>query len=96
MLRPAVSPGRQARPDGGRTGGRFNLASCALEIDQFAEAVQVVDDALAMAAERGDRAWERMLLAQSVAPLVVLGRWERAEPSPLCCSRARTTSRQRQ
>jgi len=60
--------------------GRFNLASCALEIDQFAEAVQVVDDALAMAAERGDRAWERMLLSQLVAPLVVLGRWDRAEP----------------
>ncbi len=56
--------------------GRYNLASIALENDQFADAVREVDDALTLARERGDRSWERMLEAQAVAPLAVLGRWD--------------------
>jgi tetratricopeptide (TPR) repeat protein len=57
---------------------RFNLAAVAIESDDFAEAGRELDDALALARERGDRAWERMLLLQSVAPLTALGRWDEA------------------
>jgi tetratricopeptide (TPR) repeat protein len=57
---------------------RFNLAAVAIESDDFAEAVREVDDALALARERGDRVWERMLLVQSLAPLTTLGRWDHA------------------
>jgi class 3 adenylate cyclase/tetratricopeptide (TPR) repeat protein len=59
---------------------RYNLAAVALESGRPADAVREVDDALVQARERGDRGWERMLLSQSIAPLVVLGRWDQAEP----------------
>jgi class 3 adenylate cyclase/tetratricopeptide (TPR) repeat protein len=57
---------------------RYNLASVALERDRFNEAIEEVNRGLALARERGDRAQERRLLTQMVAPLVVLGRWEEA------------------
>jgi tetratricopeptide (TPR) repeat protein len=59
---------------------RNNLASVAIESDHFTEAVRELDDALALARERGDRHWERMLLVQSMAPLTTLGRWDQAAP----------------
>jgi tetratricopeptide (TPR) repeat protein len=59
---------------------RFNLAGAAIESDRLAEAVRELDDALALARERGDRDWERQLLAQSVSPLTTLGRWDQAAP----------------
>ena len=59
---------------------RFNLANSRLRNDELEAAVDEVDQALALARERGDRAWERMLLQQSISPLVVLGRWREAEP----------------
>jgi class 3 adenylate cyclase/tetratricopeptide (TPR) repeat protein len=67
--------------------GRYNLASVAIESDRFVEAVREVDDALALARERGDRQWERMLLAQSVAPLTVLGQWDEATAAGLALIR---------
>ncbi len=57
---------------------RFNLANAAIASDHFAQAVRELDDALALARERGDRDWERLLLGQTVAPLTVLGRWDQA------------------
>ena len=44
------------------------------------EAVDELREALRLARERGDRAWERQLLGQMLAPLCVLGRWDEAAP----------------
>ena len=57
---------------------RFNLSAVLLESDRFADAAREVDDALALARERGDRAWERQLITQKVVPLYALGRWDDA------------------
>jgi class 3 adenylate cyclase/tetratricopeptide (TPR) repeat protein len=57
---------------------KFNLAAVLLESDRFADAAREVDDGLAMARERGDRAWERQLITQKVPPLFALGRWDEA------------------
>ncbi|MFL5896264.1 MAG: adenylate/guanylate cyclase domain-containing protein [Thermoleophilaceae bacterium] len=57
---------------------RFNLAAIALEVERYEEAIDEVDKGLALARERGDRAWERALFSQSVAPLVAAGRWDNA------------------
>ncbi len=43
-------------------------------------ALDELREALRLARERGDRVWERQLLGQMLAPLVVLGRWEEAVP----------------
>ena len=59
---------------------RHNLAAVALETDQFGGALDELREALRLARERGDRVWERQLLGQMLAPLVVLGRWEEAAP----------------
>ncbi len=57
---------------------RYNLAAVALETDHFNEAIEEVNRGLVVARERGDRAQERRLLTQSIAPLVMLGRWDEA------------------
>ena len=56
----------------------FNLAAVAIEADNFAAAVEEVNKGLVLARERGDRPWERGLLSQAAAPLVVSGRWDEA------------------
>jgi hypothetical protein len=57
---------------------RFNLAAVALEADRFEEAIDEAHRGLAVARERGDRAWERGMLSQIMAPLVAMGRWDEA------------------
>jgi class 3 adenylate cyclase/tetratricopeptide (TPR) repeat protein len=57
---------------------RFNLAAVMLETDQWTEAVDEVGKGLNVARERGDRAWERQLMAQELPALVSLGRWDEA------------------
>ena len=57
---------------------RFNLAAASLERDQFAEAIEQVNQGLVLARERGDRALERQLLGQMVAPMAALGHWSDA------------------
>jgi tetratricopeptide (TPR) repeat protein len=57
---------------------RFNLAAVSLEGDRLEETVEVVNEGLQRARERGDRIWERALLSQLVTPLVGLGRWDEA------------------
>jgi hypothetical protein len=59
---------------------RFNLANCAIAQDRFGDALAELDTTLALASERGDRGWERLLMQQSLYPLAVLGRWQQAEP----------------
>ena len=56
----------------------FNLAAIALNSDRLTDAVDEVERALVFARARGDRASERSLLSQMVAPLVALGRWDEA------------------
>jgi tetratricopeptide (TPR) repeat protein len=60
---------------------RFNLAALALDGNRLEEAVDEVAAGLVVARERGDRANERDLLCQSVAPLTALGRWDQAASS---------------
>jgi tetratricopeptide (TPR) repeat protein len=55
---------------------RFNLAAHSLERDRLTDAVDEVITGLALSRERGDRVWERQMLAQLIAPLVMLGRWD--------------------
>jgi tetratricopeptide (TPR) repeat protein len=57
---------------------RVNLAQVSIERDRFAEAVEQVDEALAIARDRGDRMWERQTLGQLMPCLCVLGRWDEA------------------
>jgi class 3 adenylate cyclase/tetratricopeptide (TPR) repeat protein len=59
---------------------RYNLAAISLASDRLLDAVNEVQAGLVLARERGDRHAERMLLAQELAPLVVLGRWDEAAP----------------
>jgi tetratricopeptide (TPR) repeat protein len=57
---------------------RYNLAGLALDQHRFADCLAEVDEALAVARERGDRTWEHMLHTQSIGALVILGRWDEA------------------
>jgi tetratricopeptide (TPR) repeat protein len=57
---------------------RANLVQLLIERDHFAEAVEEVDRALVIARERGDRLWERQVLAQRLPSLFFLGRWDEA------------------
>jgi tetratricopeptide (TPR) repeat protein len=57
---------------------RANLVQLLIERDRFAEAVEEVDRALVIARERGDRLWERQVLAQRLPSLFFLGRWDEA------------------
>jgi class 3 adenylate cyclase/tetratricopeptide (TPR) repeat protein len=57
---------------------RFNLAGISIAVDRFEEALEQVNEGLALARERGDRAWEFGLLSQQVSPLTYLGRWDEA------------------
>ena len=59
---------------------RHNLAGLALGQDRLADTISEVEPGLALARERGDRFYERILLAQSLMPLVGLGRWDEAAP----------------
>ncbi len=78
VLRLAISLANQHDLPAVGLRARYNLAAVAMGSDRFAEAVREVDDALVLARERGDRAWERALLSQSVTPLTALGRWDQA------------------
>jgi tetratricopeptide (TPR) repeat protein len=55
---------------------RFNLAAVALTTDEFAEAIEHVNQGLALARERGDRVVERQMLSQLAPALSALGRWD--------------------
>jgi class 3 adenylate cyclase/tetratricopeptide (TPR) repeat protein len=55
---------------------RFNLAGVALSSDRLESALEEVNEALALARERGDRAWETGLISQALSALTVLGRWD--------------------
>jgi tetratricopeptide (TPR) repeat protein len=57
---------------------RFNLAAISIEAGLLAEALDELEAGLRLARERGDRYFERVLLSQTVAPLVTLGRWDQA------------------
>jgi hypothetical protein len=57
---------------------RFNLAAASIEVDRHLEAIEEVNEGLALARERGDRASERQLLGQQLAPLALVGRWDEA------------------
>src|SRR3954451_17898649 len=54
----------------------FNLAGVALSTDQLENAIGQVNEALALARERGDRSWEIALVSQELSALSVLGRWD--------------------
>jgi class 3 adenylate cyclase/tetratricopeptide (TPR) repeat protein len=55
---------------------RANLVQLLIDRNRFADAVEEVDRALVIARERGDRLWERQMLAQQLPPLFFLGRWD--------------------
>jgi class 3 adenylate cyclase/tetratricopeptide (TPR) repeat protein len=57
---------------------RANLVQLLIERDRFSEAIEEVNRALAIARERGDRLWERQVLAQQIPSLYVLGQWDGA------------------
>jgi tetratricopeptide (TPR) repeat protein len=57
---------------------RFNLAGIWIASDRYEEAITETNEALVLARERGDRAWEYGLLSQVPAAYVVLGRWDDA------------------
>ena len=59
---------------------RHNLAGLALGQDRLADTIREVEPGLVLARERGDQSYERILLAQSLMPLVGLGRWDDAAP----------------
>jgi tetratricopeptide (TPR) repeat protein len=58
----------------------FNLAGLSLDSNRLLDAMEEVNAGLVLARERGDRANERALLAQLIAPLTLLGRWDEAMP----------------
>ncbi len=39
-----------------------------------------INEGLALARERGDRAWESQMQGQLFAPMVILGRWDESVP----------------
>jgi hypothetical protein len=57
---------------------RYNLVCVSLRTCRLADAVDSVAEGLRLARELGDRSWERAMLQLSIAPLVVLGRWDEA------------------
>jgi tetratricopeptide (TPR) repeat protein len=58
--------------------GYYNLAESVMGAARFAEGDALLERGLTLARQRGDRRAERMLLGQSILPLVLLGRWDEA------------------
>jgi class 3 adenylate cyclase/tetratricopeptide (TPR) repeat protein len=58
--------------------GYYNLAESVMGAARFAEADTLLERGLTLARQRGDRRAERMLLGQTILPLVLLGRWDEA------------------
>jgi tetratricopeptide (TPR) repeat protein len=71
---------------------RLNLAQLSIERDRFDDAIEQVEEGLAIARDRGDRLWERQLLGQLMPPFFILGRWDEAMEigSPLLSGHADT------
>jgi class 3 adenylate cyclase/tetratricopeptide (TPR) repeat protein len=71
---------------------RLNLAQVSIERDRFEEAIEQVNEGLAIARDRGDRLWERQLLGQLMPPYSALGRWDEAMAvgAPLIAGQADT------
>ena len=59
--------------------GRYNRAALQIEDDHLEEAIAEARDGLALARERGDRSYERLMLQQMASPAMFLGRWDEAE-----------------
>jgi tetratricopeptide (TPR) repeat protein len=57
---------------------RANLVQLLIERDRFDSALDEAKRALVIARERGDRLWERQVLAQELPSLFFLGRWDEA------------------
>jgi class 3 adenylate cyclase/tetratricopeptide (TPR) repeat protein len=58
---------------------RLNLGQVSIEADRFGEALEEVNEALAIARERGDKFWERELSSAQLLPaLYRVGRWDEA------------------
>ena len=57
---------------------QFNLTGMLIEHDRAAEARSELEDALALARQRGNRDWEQALIAQLMDALVLLGDWDEA------------------
>jgi class 3 adenylate cyclase/predicted ATPase len=56
----------------------FNFADLTMGVGKLEEAEEMLERGLALARERGNRSWERALLAQSVNVLVLRGSWDAA------------------
>jgi predicted ATPase/class 3 adenylate cyclase len=61
----------------------FGLAAIRIGRDDHAQAVTEVQRGLALARERGDRLWERMMLSEVLQCSVFMGDWETAAPLAL-------------
>jgi tetratricopeptide (TPR) repeat protein len=57
---------------------RANLVQLLIERDLFEQVLDEVKGALVIARERGDRLWERQVLAQQMPAMYFLGRWDEA------------------
>ena len=57
---------------------RMNLAQLSIEWDRYLEALAELNEALAIARERGDRRWERQLESNVGVSQYVLGLWDEA------------------
>jgi len=66
--------------DGGLSGAALraynNLMTFLDYQDQYAEALDLVPAALELARRTGDRPWEMLVLASSLVPLLLTGRWD--------------------
>src|SRR3954451_21030281 len=76
VLRHALSLAVERDLPGVALRARFNLAGISIAIDRWDEALEQVNEGLALARERGDRSWEFGLLSQQASPLTYLGRWD--------------------
>jgi tetratricopeptide (TPR) repeat protein len=78
QLEAAVVRGHAEQLSASELRAQNNLLALLEASDRFAEVVDRIERAKALARRRGERFWEAMLLCGTVGPLVRLGRWDEA------------------
>jgi len=79
LLREAIRVALNNDLPGAALRAQFNLSGLAIEYSRNEEAREVLEEALALARMRGDRAWETVVLGQLAEVLTHLGRWDEAD-----------------
>jgi predicted ATPase len=79
LMRQALALAEETGADRGAIRACMNLGYLLSGADRWEEAQEVTQRGIALARRRGDRVWERALMTNLIAGLIVTGLWDEAE-----------------